>query len=82
MADGEFTTWTELYEQLLNDLASRSFRTMQSYSMAAGGTAGSRTVTYRGLTELRQLMDWVKSEAMKEQFGAVGRVYMTNGGRD
>jgi hypothetical protein len=78
----EFTTWADLLKQLYNDLASRSFRTMQSYSLASGGTAGSRTVTYRGLTELRELIEWVKAEALEEELGPYpGRTYAVNGGR-
>jgi hypothetical protein len=82
MADGIFTTWSDLYNQLLNDLASPSFRTMQSYTVSAGGSAGTRQVTYRSLSELKALIDWVKAEAEEELLGPYhGRTLAANGGR-
>jgi hypothetical protein len=82
MSDELFTTWADLLERLKDDLASRSFRTMQSYSVASGGSGGTRTVQYRGLSELRDLMKWVQAEAAEEANGPYpGRVCVANGGR-
>ena len=72
----EFTTWRDLHNQLLNDLASGAFRTMQSYAVAG------RTVTYRSLAELKNIIEWVKSEAEKEEGqNYYGRTFAKNGGR-
>jgi hypothetical protein len=77
-----FTSWKDLYRQLLNDLASPSFRTMQSYTVSSGGAGGSRQVSYRSLSELKSLIDWVKIEMDEEQLGPYhGRTFAVNGGR-
>jgi hypothetical protein len=82
MSDGAFTTWGELYRQMLDDLANRAYRTMQSYTMAAGGAAGSRTVQYRGWADFRAQLEFVKNEAIKEELGPLsGRTNAVNGGR-
>jgi hypothetical protein len=64
-----FTSWTDLYYQLLEDLANPSFRKMQSYSVQTGGGSGSRNIAYRSLAELKAIIDWVKSEMVEEQLG-------------
>lgn len=75
-----FTSWRDLHNQLLNDLASGAFRTMQSYSVSGGGN--SRQVTYRSLKDLRELIDWAAEEAaIEEGRGYQGRAYAKNGGR-
>ncbi len=78
---GAFTTWRDLVNQLKSDLAGRAFRTMQSYSLTAGG-GGSRTVSYRSLKELKDLLTWAEEEADKDE-GAMyaGRTYAANRGR-
>ncbi|MDR2947169.1 MAG: hypothetical protein LBV79_10555 [Candidatus Adiutrix sp.] len=71
-----FTTWRDLVEQLKCDLMSRAFRTMQSYSVAG------RQVSYRGVAELRALLEWAEERAAEEDgTGYVGRTYAVNGGR-
>jgi hypothetical protein len=81
MSEGVFTTWADLRQQILNDLANGAFRRLQSYSVASGGTGGSRSVTYKGLAELRATLEWVEAQALEEKYGGVGRVSMANGGR-
>ena len=77
-----FTTWRALYDQLLNDLASKAFRTMQSYTVNTGGIGGGRTVTYRGLAELLKFMEYAKEQAeIEEGMSYAGRTYAGNGGR-
>ena len=80
--DTAFTSWRVLHDQLLNDLASKSYRTMQSYTLQAGGAGGSRTVSYRSLAELLKLLEVVKAEmAIEEGTSYAGRTYASNGGR-
>ena len=79
---GAFTSWRALHRQLLDDLASKSYRTMQGYTVTAGGAGGGRTVTYRGLAELMKLLEYVKEQAALEDGTAyAGRTYAANGGR-
>jgi hypothetical protein len=77
-----FTTWRELLDRLRDDLANPSFRTMQSYTINSAGTGGSRTIMYRSLKELRELIDWVEQQVVVEEGGARSfRSYAKNGGR-
>ena len=73
---GVFTTWRDLVSQLKNDLAGRAFRTMQSYSVAG------RSVSYRGLRELLDLLKEAEEKADEED-GLIyaGRTYAANSGR-
>lgn len=73
---GVFTTWRDLVNQLKSDLANRAFRTMQSYSVAG------RTVSYRSLKDLKDLLTWAEEEADKEEGSMYpGRTYAANRGR-
>lgn len=63
---GEFTSWGDLYRQLLNDLASGAFRTRKSYSV------GGRTMEYRSFDEFQKLFALVKEQAEQEAAAASG----------
>ena len=71
----EFTTWSDLETQLLNDLADGAWRRTQSYTLAG------RSVTYRSFLEFQQILAMVKKEAALERGGFAGRTYAANGGR-
>jgi hypothetical protein len=77
-----FTSWTDLKAQLLKDLADPSFRKMGQYSIASSGSGGSRSVSYRSLKDLLELLKVAELEVMKE-VGADyhGRTNAANGGR-
>ena len=78
----EFTSWRALKAQLLNDLADPTLRKMSQYSLNAAGTGGSRTITYRSLSELRELVKWCDDEIAKEEGRDwASRVYAVNRGR-
>ena len=77
-----FTSWRAIRAQLLDDLASDSFRTMQSYAINSAGTGGARSVTYRSLAELKALIDWTDEEILKEEGpDYLARTYPRNMGR-
>lgn len=67
---------------MLNDLADPTLRKMSQYSLNAAGTGGSRTITYRSLGELRELVKWCDDEIAKEEGRDwPSRVYAVNRGR-
>jgi hypothetical protein len=77
-----FTSWSDLYARMLDDLASGSFRKMQGYSISAGGAGGQRSVQYRTYAEFKQMLEFVKEKADEETGqGYRGRTYAANGGR-
>jgi hypothetical protein len=77
-----FTSWRDLRARILDDLADPAYRKMGQYSITAGGTAGSRTVSYRSLTELKAMLDWVELQIQKEEGSDYeARTYAKNGGR-
>lgn len=69
--------WRRLYEKMLADLESPSFRRFGSYSVAG------RTFSYRSLEDFRKLLSWVKDQADLEegQVPYVARRPLGNGGR-
>lgn len=73
-----FTTWAELKQQLLNDLADGAWRTISSYTLPGG-----RAVSYRSLDEFKKLLTMVEEEAAKEEGTPRywGRTYARQGGR-
>ncbi|MDR1165736.1 MAG: hypothetical protein LBO66_07665 [Deltaproteobacteria bacterium] len=78
----EFVTWRDIYNQLKQDLTRSDFRTMQQYSITAGGTGGSRMVSYRDLNQLKQLIALAKEEMdAEEPRDWAARTYPRNGGR-
>lgn len=68
-----FTTWTELYNTMLDDLASGSWKT-KSYTVA------DRTHTFRDFSEFKEILSWVQSKAAAESGTAAGRTYAKQGG--
>lgn len=69
--------WRTLHEQMLQDMASPTFRRMGSYSVAG------QTMSYRSLEEFRRLLAWVGAQAELEEGRAPyrARVPLANGGR-
>lgn len=69
--------WRTLYEQMLQDMASSTFRRMGSYAVAG------QTMSYRSLDEFRRLLAWVGVKADLEEGRAPynARVAVANGGR-
>ncbi len=69
--------WRTLYERMLQDMASPTFRRMGSYSVAG------RSLSYRSVAEFRSLLAWVKDQAELEEGRAPyrARVPLANGGR-
>jgi hypothetical protein len=70
-----FTTWTALLTQLLDDLASGSFRT-KSYSTPTGVS-----VTYNAPEEILAAIREVRTLAAFETGAASPRTYAGQGGR-
>lgn len=72
-----FTTWTDLYKAMLDDLASGAWRRTQSY-----GVAG-QTVSYRSFTDFMALLKDVEQRANVESGSLpyVGRTFGGQGGR-
>lgn len=58
-------SWCELEEQLLEDLSSGSMGGMQSYSVSTSG--GTRTVSYRSVSELEKLLSMVQMRCRMER---------------
>lgn len=69
--------WRELYDQMLEDMRSPSFRRFGSYSVAG------RSFTYRSLSEFKNLLAWVKANADLEDGiqPYLARKGLVNGGR-
>lgn len=69
--------WRTIYEQMLEDMGSPTFRRMGSYTVAG------QTMTYRNLAEFRKILEWARQNAELEE-GRVpyrARVPLANGGR-
>lgn len=74
-----FTTWTALYNTMLDDLASADF-TQKEFRI------GSRTFEFRDLDDIREQLDYVKGKADAETNEASGTTgygifQFKNGGR-
>lgn len=76
-----FTSWNELRDQMLDDLASGNWRKVSSYSLTTAGS--SRSMTYRSFSEFREILSWVTDQAAQETGVAAyhGRTYTGQGGR-
>jgi hypothetical protein len=69
-----FTTWSDLLDQLLDDLASGQVM-VKSYMK------GNVQVNYRDLDELRRCIEWVREEAAIEAGTSYARTYLQPMGR-
>lgn len=76
MALTTFTTWTALYNEMLNQLAVFASGKMQVASYSVSG----RNLTYRTFEEFQKGLQFVKNMADSETKTAVGRTYAKNGG--
>lgn len=59
-----FTSWTELRQQMLDDMASGNWSKVSSYSLSTAG--GSRNITYRSFAEFKDMLDYVTQQAAQE----------------
>lgn len=75
MSQTQFTTWSDLYRQMLDDLASGHWRKVSAYSVAG------RSVNYRGFAEFKAMLDMVKAEADAETGAYAGRTLAKPVGR-
>lgn len=74
MALTTFTTWTALYNSMLNDLASGNWK-VASYSI------NGRTMQYRDFSQFKEALEYVKAQADAEGSSApVSRTYAKQGG--
>ena len=76
MALTTFTTWTALYNEMLNQLAVFASGKMQTASYSIAG----RTLTYRNFDEFKAGLEYVKTMAETESGTAAGRTYAKQGG--
>ena len=79
MATSVFTTWSDLYDQMLDDLASISFVDKQ-YRI------GSRVIESQDLEDMRAQLKWVKGMKDEEALADSGTTgygvfQFSNGGR-
>jgi hypothetical protein len=63
-----FTTWSALYQTMLNDMASGSWKTSE-YALP------NRSVKYRSWAEFRDALEYVKHQAEVETGDVVARTY-------
>lgn len=76
MAAPTFTTWTDLYNRMLDDMANDGWRTMQSYQV------GGRIITYRHYDGFMKMLKYVEQKAEAEAPPKYhGRTYAGQGGR-
>jgi len=68
-----FTTWSALYDSMLDDLASGAWKT-KSY------TIGERTHTYRDFDDFKKMLEYARTQAANESGSAAGRTYAKQGG--
>lgn len=67
-----FTTWKDLYQEMLNDMADRSWR-FKEYEL------GDRRVLFTSPTEFRQQLAFVKEQMFEEQNSYDARTYAAMG---
>ena len=67
-----FTTWTALYNEMLDDLQTRSWR-VKSYSI------GGRSVTYNSFNEFREALEYAKHKSQEESSTVYPRTYAKPG---
>lgn len=68
-----FTTWTALYNSMLDDLASGAWKT-KSY------TIQDRTHTYRDFSDFKEMLEYARTMAATESGIASGRTCAKQGG--
>lgn len=75
-----FTTWTSLYQTMLNAAADFAAGRMQiaEYNVETGGSR--RNFKYRSWQEFQEGLQFVKTMADTESGAAVGRTYASQGG--
>jgi hypothetical protein len=78
--DAVFTSWQDLRQRIMDDLADGSFRRLSQYSINAAGTGGSRSVSYRTIADAKALLELCEQEILKET-GFIRRTYARNAGR-
>lgn len=69
-----FTTWTNAYTSMLDELAAGNTRT-------GSFTVAGKTFTYRSHRDFITLLDYVERRAKLESGEFAPRVYAKNGGR-
>ena len=69
-----FTTWTALHQQMLDDLATGSWRT-EAYRIK------DREMRYRTFEDFKAALEYVKAQAAIETGTVIGRTYAGQGGR-
>jgi hypothetical protein len=72
---GAFTTWAALKTQMLNDMASGSWRT-ESYQI------GDMNKKFRSFADFKEALGYVTDMAAVEAGTTTSRVYAKQGGRD
>jgi hypothetical protein len=77
----EFTSWKDLKARLQQDLMDPSFRKMGQYSINAAGSGGSRTVSYRSIKDLTDLIKACDEFVLTEEGTYSRRTYAGNHGR-
>lgn len=70
-----FTTWTALYNSMLDDLASGQWG-YKSYQNANGSS-----VSYNNFEDFKKALEYVRSQVAVEDGSVSTRVYASNGGR-
>lgn len=70
-----FTTWSALYDSMLDDLASGSWK-IKSYQTANGGSS-----TYRDFKDFKEALEYARSQAAIDGGTVATRVYAKQGGR-
>jgi hypothetical protein len=73
MATTTFTTWTALYQDMLNKLASGSFTVTEA-------TLNGKTIKYGTAKDIRDQLDYVRTMAAFEAGTAAPRTYAGQGG--
>lgn len=69
-----FTTWSTLYQKMLDDLAGGN-TTHGSYKM------GEREINFKSNADFLRMLEYVKIQADAESGASVGRTYAKNGRR-
>jgi len=77
MACETFSTWTALYEKMLDDLASGDSKVLEA---SVGGGAGS-TIKYHDMDSFMRVLNAVEFRAKKETGAVSFRSYAKQGGQ-
>jgi len=70
-----FTTWTDLYNEMLDKITSGN-TTVGSVTSASG-----KTITYKSNKEFLEMLEFVKQMANQETGASVTRTFAKQGGR-